>query len=310
MLDLQVIDELFQRPDNPGYVLNFSDRTFAIFLQELNVDIDDPIYSKDGTSKLWRLKCDLRTVENAAATEALKSLWDYRERRRQGREDRVANAHGRFLQLLQRIGGKLGGDTGEKPRPALDCAKWSHIRRWYQRMQDLPSARSASIFRKDLIDLRHRSAATRWPGKEPVTDDSQDVSLAIMRELVRHWQTDYDWRKVEARLNALPQFITEIDRSSASRPTFRRRAGQRSAYMSAASPLLASWAILPPGGFAAYSSCNIWKVFSQQPNQTCSPCSRLRPRASRPLAALPPSRQPSEYTVTSYWSRGAWVLVS
>jgi pimeloyl-ACP methyl ester carboxylesterase len=64
---------------------------------------------------------------------------------------------------------------------------------------------------KDLVDLRHRLAATRWPEKETVDDDTQGVPLATMRELVRHWQTDYDWRKIEARLNALPQFITEID---------------------------------------------------------------------------------------------------
>ena len=64
---------------------------------------------------------------------------------------------------------------------------------------------------KDLIDLRHRLAATRWPEKETVADDNQGVPLATMRELVRHWQTDYDWRKVEGRLNALPQFITKID---------------------------------------------------------------------------------------------------
>jgi pimeloyl-ACP methyl ester carboxylesterase len=64
---------------------------------------------------------------------------------------------------------------------------------------------------KDLVDLRRRLAATRWPEKETVADDTQGVPLATMRELVRHWQTDYDWRKIEARLNALPQFITEID---------------------------------------------------------------------------------------------------
>src|SRR3989440_2277959 len=64
---------------------------------------------------------------------------------------------------------------------------------------------------QDLVDLRRRLAATRWPEKETVADESQGVPLATLQELVRHWQTDYDWRKVEARLNALPQFITEID---------------------------------------------------------------------------------------------------
>jgi hypothetical protein len=63
----------------------------------------------------------------------------------------------------------------------------------------------------DLDDLRARIAATRWPSKELVTDRSQGVQLATMRELARYWTTDYDWRKCEARLNAVPQFTTEID---------------------------------------------------------------------------------------------------
>jgi pimeloyl-ACP methyl ester carboxylesterase len=62
----------------------------------------------------------------------------------------------------------------------------------------------------ELVDLRRRLAATKWPEKEIVDDQSQGVQLATAQQLVRHWQ-DYDWRKVEARLNALPQFITRID---------------------------------------------------------------------------------------------------
>jgi pimeloyl-ACP methyl ester carboxylesterase len=63
----------------------------------------------------------------------------------------------------------------------------------------------------DLADLRRRITATRWPERETVTDDSQGVPLATMQELARYWATDYDWRKIEARLNALPQFMTGID---------------------------------------------------------------------------------------------------
>jgi len=64
---------------------------------------------------------------------------------------------------------------------------------------------------EDLLDLRRRVAATRWPPQELVADRSQGVQLATMRELTRHWATEYDWRACEARLNALPQFKTEID---------------------------------------------------------------------------------------------------
>jgi pimeloyl-ACP methyl ester carboxylesterase len=64
---------------------------------------------------------------------------------------------------------------------------------------------------EQLDDLRRRIGATRWPSKELVDDRSQGVQLATMRELARYWTTDYDWRKAEAKLNALPQFTTEID---------------------------------------------------------------------------------------------------
>ena len=62
-----------------------------------------------------------------------------------------------------------------------------------------------------LVDLRQRITATQWPEKETVEDTSQGVQLRTMQQLARYWATEHDWRKVEARLNALPQFITEID---------------------------------------------------------------------------------------------------
>jgi pimeloyl-ACP methyl ester carboxylesterase len=64
---------------------------------------------------------------------------------------------------------------------------------------------------EELADLRRRIGATRWPSKELVEDRSQGVQLATTQELARYWTTDYDWRKAEAKLNALPQFTTEID---------------------------------------------------------------------------------------------------
>jgi len=62
-----------------------------------------------------------------------------------------------------------------------------------------------------LDDLRRRAAATRWPDRETVADPSQGAQLAKLQELVRYWGSGYDWRKVEAKLNALPQFVTTID---------------------------------------------------------------------------------------------------
>ena len=62
-----------------------------------------------------------------------------------------------------------------------------------------------------LVDLRRRIAATRWPDREIVPDQSQGVQLATVQELARYWRTEHDWRKCEAKLNAVPQFITQID---------------------------------------------------------------------------------------------------
>ncbi|MCB4920835.1 epoxide hydrolase [Brucella intermedia] len=62
-----------------------------------------------------------------------------------------------------------------------------------------------------LADLRHRISATKWPSQELVGDDTQGVQLETMRKLAQYWSTDYDWRRVEARLESLPQFVTNID---------------------------------------------------------------------------------------------------
>jgi len=64
---------------------------------------------------------------------------------------------------------------------------------------------------KELVDLKKRIQATKWPGAEIVKDESQGVQLATMRALAKYWATEYDWRKIESRLNALPQYITTID---------------------------------------------------------------------------------------------------
>src|SRR5919202_47722 len=70
---------------------------------------------------------------------------------------------------------------------------------------------SIDVPEEELVDLRQRIAATRWPDQETVSDGSQGAQLANLQPLVQYWGTDYDWRKGEAKLNAFPQFTTEID---------------------------------------------------------------------------------------------------
>jgi len=90
---MMLIDDLFEM--GSGYVLNFSDRTFAQFVaEELNIDIDDPVYATNGTSKAKRLHCFLQTVDKPTAARTLTALWEYREalRQRAGREETIINA--------------------------------------------------------------------------------------------------------------------------------------------------------------------------------------------------------------------------
>jgi hypothetical protein len=68
-----------------------------------------------------------------------------------------------------------------------------------------------NIPEKEIVALRRRIAATRWPTRELVKDRAQGVQLATLTALARYWMADYDWRKAEARLNAYPQFVTKID---------------------------------------------------------------------------------------------------
>src|SRR5437773_6485476 len=102
-------------------------------------------------------------------------------------------------------GDEMAETTTAAPRPAplpaeLDAgAENSTIRPF---TVEIPEA--------DLRELRARIAATRWPDKETVEDDSQGVPLALMQDLARYWLTEHDWRKCEARLNAVPNFVTEI----------------------------------------------------------------------------------------------------
>jgi hypothetical protein len=115
-IDFLVIDEAFDM--GSGWVLDFSDRTFAhFFADELNVDIDDPRYSQEGTSKAKRLRYYLRTVDTPSAVRALKVLWEYRTRLREARPtpDKSPNLEGRFLELVRRLEGTAPATNATAP---------------------------------------------------------------------------------------------------------------------------------------------------------------------------------------------------
>ncbi|MCK1719436.1 restriction endonuclease [Bradyrhizobium sp. 141] len=127
-LDMMTVDDLFIKD---GYVLNFSDATFArFFAEELNVNINAEKYYAEGGSKGKRLRYFFRTEDNALAIKALKALWNYREmlRTRAGEEEKLPNAQPRFLELLARLGDV---PAPIKPQPgasgAIDCVRYVEL---------------------------------------------------------------------------------------------------------------------------------------------------------------------------------------
>lgn len=117
-IDMMFLNDLFDM--GSGYVLNFSDRTFSqFFAEELNIDIDDPVYARDGTSKAKRLRCFLQTVDKATVVRTLGALWEYREalRQRNDQNENIKNAHGRLLTLIDQLEGRTNKGTPSKPPP-------------------------------------------------------------------------------------------------------------------------------------------------------------------------------------------------
>ena len=112
---MRLIDDLFDMGD--GYVLDFSDKTFAEFFEdELNINIDEPRYEVDGTSKAKRLRYFLRSEDDETRIKTLLSLWEYREanRRRNSIEETYPNAEEEFYSLIERLGGNRPASTKKK----------------------------------------------------------------------------------------------------------------------------------------------------------------------------------------------------
>ena len=126
-LEMMTIDDLFIKD---GYVLRFSDATYATFFaEEVNVNINEQKYYAEGSSKGKRLRYFLRTESNALAIKALKALWDYREvlRVRNGEEEKVPNAQARFLELLARLGDAPAPVEQPTAKAPIDRARYSEL---------------------------------------------------------------------------------------------------------------------------------------------------------------------------------------
>lgn len=132
-IDLKVVDELVDFVRGRGYVLDFSDSTFTqFFAEELDVDIDDPVYADMGGSKGKRLRRFLQKVDDKTAARTLKAIWEHRVEflYATGQADPVANAEARYLRLLNRLGAGPTPPEGtqEAPMPAFDTFRIGALR--------------------------------------------------------------------------------------------------------------------------------------------------------------------------------------
>jgi Restriction endonuclease len=153
-LDMLTVDDLFI---DSGYVLNFSDRTYATFFaEELKVNIDDPKYFVEGGSKGKRLRYFLRVSDNALAVKTLKALWEYREaiRVRNRAEEKVLNAKERLAELLGRLGDTPPArKSKEAAKPVIEKAKFAQLQSGLMALGDMNPQERGFAFERYLKEL-------------------------------------------------------------------------------------------------------------------------------------------------------------
>ena len=155
-IDMMFLDDVFGM--GGGYVLNFSDRTFSeFFREELQIDIDDPLYARNGGSKAKRLRCFLQTVDKPTVARALKALWAYREalQQRSGQTDDVQNARARFQSLINRLEGRPDNARPPTPEPAasFDRKKVGELKRDLLAVTSLQAHARGYAFERFLCGL-------------------------------------------------------------------------------------------------------------------------------------------------------------
>lgn len=155
-IDMMFLDDVFGM--GGGYVLNFSDRTFSeFFREELRINIDDPVYARNGGSKAKRLRCFLQTADKPTAVKALKALWEYREalQQRSGQTDSVQSAQDRFQSLINRLEGRPehGKPRRSEPAPTFDRLKIGELKRDLLTVASLEAHARGYAFERFLCSL-------------------------------------------------------------------------------------------------------------------------------------------------------------
>jgi hypothetical protein len=156
-IDMLLLDDVFEM--GGGYVLNFSDRTFAqFFAEELNIDIDDPQHARNGTSKAKRLRCFLQTVDKPTVIRTLNALWEYREiiRQRADQPEKLKNPHGNLLAIISRLSGNGASATAHQATPPVaihDRAKFAQFQSDLLSLTQLDPQARGYAFEKFLKQL-------------------------------------------------------------------------------------------------------------------------------------------------------------
>ncbi len=207
------LDDLFAM--GGGYVLNFSDRTFALFFaEELNIDIDNPMYAQGGTSKGKRLRYFLRSVDTPTAVRTLKALWEYREAAREhaGQEETVNNAQGRFLRLLDQLQGTTSRTHVQvNAIPAHDRDKIRQLGAdliCLSKLDPQPRGFTFEKFLKELFD------AFGLEAREPfrLTGEQIDGSFILSGET---YLLEAKWQNAPSSISDLHTFHGKIEQKAA-----------------------------------------------------------------------------------------------
>jgi hypothetical protein len=211
-IDMLVIDDLFEM--GSGYVLNFSDRTFAqFFAEELNIDIDDPVYAQNGSSKAKRLRCYLQTVDKPTAARTLNALWEYREvmRQRAGRDDTIKNAHGQLLAILNRLQGGATPASQTGPTPAFDRELFPQFGADLRRLSDVQGQARGYAFESFLATLFNRfGLEARDPFR--IRGEQIDGSFLLASEV---YLLEAKWQNAPSGIDHLHTFHGKIEQKAA-----------------------------------------------------------------------------------------------
>jgi hypothetical protein len=215
-IDMRLIDDLFEMGD--GYVLNFSNKTFAEFFDdELGIDIDDSRYDVEGTSKAKRLRFFLKNCDLQVRIQTLLALWEYREvdRRRNRTEETIQDAEEEFYSLIERLGGKR---PAEKKRslasPAsteIDPSLSSELKSKLIEVSQLePQARGYAFekFLKDLFDANGLAARASFR----LVGEQIDGSFEIAAET---YLLEAKWTSLKTGVTDLRSFNAKVEEKAA-----------------------------------------------------------------------------------------------